>query len=137
MILLTQNTTPIFKYIVWVLGKIMEGIFYVLDLVGIPNIGLSIIFFTIFVNVCMLPLTYKQQKFSKLSMKMQPEIKAIQKKYEGKKDQNSAMAQNNEIQAVYAKYGTVPRHLQVPRIRYQDRRHLPCPCRQDPFHRRR
>jgi len=103
--LLTPNSTPIFKYIVWVLGKIMEGIFFVLNKIGIPNIGLSIILFTIFVNICMIPLTYKQQKFSKLSLKMNPEIKAIQKKYEGKKDQDSMMKQNAETQAVYAKYG--------------------------------
>ncbi|MCR5800743.1 MAG: YidC/Oxa1 family membrane protein insertase [Lachnospiraceae bacterium] len=107
-ILLTQNTTPIFRYIVWILGKIMEGIFTLLDMVGIPNIGLSIIFFTLFVNICMLPLTYKQQKFSKLQMKMQPELKAIQDKYKGKRDQESAMAMNAETQAVYAKYGTSP-----------------------------
>ena len=106
--LLTPNSTPIFKYIVWILGKIMEGIFYVLNQVGIPNIGLSIMFFTIIVNVCMIPLTYKQQKFSKLSMKMNPEIKAIQKKYDGKKDQDSMMKMNAETQAVYAKYGTSP-----------------------------
>lgn len=103
--LLTPNSTPIFRYVVWILGKIMEGIFYVLDKIGIPNIGLSIILFTIFVNVCMIPLTYKQQKFSKLSMKMNPEIKAIQKKYEGKRDQDSMMKMNAETQAVYAKYG--------------------------------
>ncbi len=106
--LLTPNTTPIFKYIVWILGKIMEGIFYVLDKIGIPNIGLSIILFTVIVNVCMIPLTYKQQKFSKLSMKMNPEIKAIQKKYQGKRDQESAMKMNAETQAVYAKYGVSP-----------------------------
>ena len=106
--LLTPNSTPIFKYIVWVLGKIMEGIFYVLNQIGIPNIGLAIILFTIFVNVCMIPLTYKQQKFSKLSMKMNPEIKAIQKKYDGKKDQDSMMRMNAETQAVYAKYGVSP-----------------------------
>ena len=106
--LLTPNSTPIFKYIVWVLGKIMEGIFLVLDKIGIPNIGLSIILFTVFVNVCMIPLTYKQQKFSKLSMKMNPEIKAIQKKYQGKRDQESAMKMNAETQAVYAKYGVSP-----------------------------
>ena len=104
--LLTPNSTPIFKYIVWILGKIMEGIFFVLNQIGIPNIGLSIILFTIIVNICMIPLTYKQQKFSKLSLKMSPEIKAVQKKYEGKKDQESMMKQNAEIQAVYAKYGT-------------------------------
>jgi len=103
--ILTPNSTPIFRYIVWILGKIMEGIFIVLDKLGIPNIGLSIILFTLFVNVAMIPLTYKQQKFSKLSMKMNPEIKAIQKKYEGKRDQDSMMKMNAETQAVYAKYG--------------------------------
>ena len=106
--LLTPNSTPIFKYIVWILGKIMEGLFFVLDKIGIPNIGIAIILFTIFVNVCLIPLTYKQQKFSKLSMKMNPEIKAIQKKYDGKKDQDSMMKMNAETQAVYAKYGTSP-----------------------------
>ena len=107
-IILTQNQTPIFKYIVLVLGKIMEVIFTVLDKIGIPNIGLSIILFTIIVNLCMIPLTYKQQKFSKLSQKMNPEIKAIQKKYAGRKDQNSQMQMNAETQAVYAKYGVSP-----------------------------
>ncbi|MCR4618853.1 MAG: YidC/Oxa1 family membrane protein insertase [Lachnospiraceae bacterium] len=107
-IILSQNQTPIFKYIVWVLGKIMEGIFFVLDKVGIPNIGLAIIIFTIVVNLCLLPLTYKQQKFSKLSQKINPEIKAIQKKYEGKKDQASQLAMNGEVQEVYGKYGISP-----------------------------
>jgi YidC/Oxa1 family membrane protein insertase len=83
----------------------MEGLFFVLDKIGIPNIGIAIILFTIFVNVCLIPLTYKQQKFSKLSLKMNPEIKAIQKKYNGKKDQDSMMRMQAETQAVYAKYG--------------------------------
>ena len=107
-IILSQNQTWGFKYIVWVLGKVMEGIFNLLDIIGIPNIGLSIIIFTILVNVLMIPLTYKQQKFSKLSMKMQPEIKAIQKKYEGKTDNDSRLAMNNEMQDVYGKYGVSP-----------------------------
>ena len=46
-ILLTQNSTPIFQYVVKLLGVIMNVIFEFLDLIGIPNIGLSIIFFTI------------------------------------------------------------------------------------------
>lgn len=107
-ILLTQNSTPVFKYIVWILGKLMEGIFNVIDLIGIPNIGLAIILFTIIINFLMLPLTIKQQKFAKLSSKMSPELQAIQAKYKNRKDQNSQMAMNNEIQAVYAKYGVSP-----------------------------
>ena len=44
-ILLTQNSTPIFQYVVKLLGVIMNVIFEFLDLIGIPNIGLSIILF--------------------------------------------------------------------------------------------
>ncbi len=107
-ILLTQNSTPIFKYIVWILGKLMEGIFTFLDMVGIPNIGLAIILFTIIINIIMLPLTVKQQKFSKLSSKMSPELQAIQAKYKNRKDQDSQIAMSTEMQAVYAKYGVSP-----------------------------
>ena len=107
-ILLTQNSTFIIGQVAWVLGKIMEGIFEVLNMIGIPNIGLAIILFTIVVNLLMMPLTIKQQKFSKLSAKMNPEIQAIQAKYKNRKDQDAQLAQNQEIQAVYAKYGVSP-----------------------------
>ena len=107
-ILLTQNSTPIFKYIVWILGKLMEGIFTVIDAVGIPNIGLAIILFTIIINILMMPLTIKQQKFAKLSAKMNPELQAIQAKYKDKRDQNSQIAMNQEVQALYARYCVSP-----------------------------
>lgn len=94
--------------IAWILGHIMNVIFNVLDFIGIPNIGLSIILFTIITNLLMLPLTFKQQKFSKLNLKMSPELQAITKKYEGKKDQASMMKQQEETQAVYDKYGVSP-----------------------------
>ncbi|MDE7252081.1 MAG: YidC/Oxa1 family membrane protein insertase [Acetatifactor sp.] len=107
-IILTQISTPIFGQIVWILGKIMEGIFMAINAIGIPNIGLAIILFTIVVNLLMLPLTIKQQKFAKLNNKMSPELQAIRNKYVGKTDQNSQMAMNTEMQAVYAKYGVSP-----------------------------
>ena len=84
--LLTVNQTPIIGWIARLLGLIMDGIFNLLDLIGIPNIGLAIILFTIVVNLLMLPLTIKQQKFSKLSAKMNPEIQAINAKYKNKTD---------------------------------------------------
>ncbi len=107
-ILLTQDSTFIIGQVAWVLGKIMEAIFTVIDFIGIPNIGLAIILFTIVVNLLMMPLTIKQQKFSKLSAKMNPEIQAIQAKYKNRKDNDSMMAMNQETQAVYAKYGVSP-----------------------------
>ena len=87
------------------LGMIMNGIFYVIDLIGLPNIGLAIILFTIVVNLLMTPLNIKQQKFSKLQVKMSPELQAIEAKYKGRSDQDAMMAKNQEIQMVYAKYG--------------------------------
>lgn len=106
-ILLTQDD-GFLKPIVWILGKIMEVIFNVIDLIGIPNIGLAIILFTIVTNLLMMPLTIKQQKFSKLSAKIQPELQAIQAKYKNRKDNESQIAMNGEIQNVYAKYGVSP-----------------------------
>lgn len=107
-IILTQSETFILGPISKLLGYIMEGIFFVLDLIGIPNIGLSIIFFTIVIYLLLMPLTIKQQKFSKLQSKMSPELQAIQAKYKNKKDEASMMAMNQETNAVYAKYGVSP-----------------------------
>ncbi len=106
--LLTQSTTPVIGWISTLLGYVIDIIFRLLDLVGIQNIGLSIIIFTVFVRLIMTPLTIKQQKFTKINQAMQPEITKIQKKYRNKKDQASLAKQNEEIQAVYEKYGTSP-----------------------------
>ncbi len=107
-LLLTQNSTFIIGPVAKLLGLIMEGIFWVLDKLSIPNIGLAIILFTIVIYLLMLPLTIKQQKFSKFSSKMNPELQAIQKKYQGKQDNDSMMKMQQETQAVYAKYGVSP-----------------------------
>lgn len=107
-IILTKSATPVIGWVATLLGYIMEGIFYLLNLIGLPYIALAIIVFTIVIYMLMLPLTIKQQKFSKLSNKMNPELQAIQKKYNGKKDNDSMMAMQNETQAVYAKYGVSP-----------------------------
>ncbi len=105
MILATKSGTPIIGQIAVVMGWIMNAIYKVLDAVGIQNIGLCIIIFSILIYLCMTPLQIKQQKFSKLSAIMQPEIQKIQKKYQGKKDQDSMMKMQEETQAVYQKYG--------------------------------
>ncbi len=106
-ILLTQQS-GFLRPIAIILGYLMDGIFILLDKMGIPNIGLSIILFTIVIYGCMTPLTIKQQKFSKLSAKMNPELQEIQKKYKNKKDNESMMAMNEETKAIYDKYGVSP-----------------------------
>ena len=109
LFLATKTGTPIIGQIASVMGWIMDGIYKMLDgLFGIQNIGLCIIIFSILIFAFMTPLQIKQQKFSKLSAIMQPEIQKIQKKYQGKKDQDSMMKMNEETQAVYQKYGVSP-----------------------------
>ena len=103
--LLTKSTTFIIGPIAEIIGYIMNGIFFILGKIGLPNIGLSIIFMTILIYMAMLPLTIRQQKFSKLQRKMQPELNKIQKKYQGRKDEASMAAQQEEIKQVYDKYG--------------------------------
>ncbi len=89
-----------------ILGWIMELLFRFTGMFGIMNIGLCIILFTLVIKLILFPLTIKQQKSSKLMAVMQPEINAIQQKYKGKTDQQSMMLQQQEMKAVYEKYGT-------------------------------
>ena len=96
---------PVIKQISWILGQVMNGIYNVMSAIGIENIGVSIIIFTIIVYTILLPLTIKQQKFSKMTAVMNPEIQKIQKKYAGKKDQVSQQKQMEETNQVYEKYG--------------------------------
>ncbi len=107
-IILTQYSGKIIGPIAKILGYLMNAIFEFLNMIKIPNIGLSIIIFTIVIYLLLMPLTIKQQKFSKLSAKMNPELQAIQKRYKDKKDNDSMMAMNAETKAVYAKYGVSP-----------------------------
>ena len=107
--LLTKTNTFIIGPVATLLGFIMNAIFIFLSSVfHVENIGLCIILFTIIIYGIMTPLTYKQQKFSKLSARMNPELQKIQKKYKGKQDQASMMKMNEETKEVYAKYGVSP-----------------------------
>lgn len=107
--LLTKSTTFIIGPVASLLGYIMNAIFWLQSKIGLDNIGLCIILFTIVIYLLLMPLTIKQQRFSKLQSKMNPELQAIQKKYKGKnQDQAAMMKMNEETQAVYAKYGVNP-----------------------------
>lgn len=102
------NCTDFFlvQWIAKILGFVMNALYEFLDVVGIANIGLCIIIFTIIVKLLLLPMTIKQQKFTKMSSVMNPELQAIQKKYRNKTDQESMIKMREETNAVYEKYGT-------------------------------
>lgn len=107
-IVLTAYSGAILGPIAKFLGMIMNLIYMGLSAIGINSLVLSIVLMTIVIYMCLLPLTIKQQKFSKLSQKMQPEIQAIQDKYKGKRDQASMAAMQQETSLVYQKYGVSP-----------------------------
>ena len=119
-IILTKNQGAILGPIAEIFGWIMDFLFKITSQVGILNIGLCIILFTIVTRLLLFPLTVKQQKTSKLMNVMQPELNAIQKKYKGKDDQQSMMLLRTETNAVYEKYGTsmmggcLPMLIQLP-----------------------
>ena len=89
------------------LGKVLDVLFVGINAIGLGNIAIAIILFTLLVKLLMLPPTAKQSKMMKLNSIIGPEVRAIQNKYKDKKgDQNAMLKMQEETKAVYAKYGT-------------------------------
>lgn len=108
-IVLTKSNWIFFlNWIPELLGFLMNGVYGFISKIGIPNVGLAIILFTIVMYMLMTPLQIQQQKFSKLNAIMNPELKRVQEKYRGKTDQVSQQKMTDETNAVYAKYGVNP-----------------------------
>ena len=65
----------------WFFGKIFNFIYNLLaNDQGIANLGICIILFTVVVKLILFPLTFNQQKSTKINSFIQPEISKIQKK---------------------------------------------------------
>lgn len=105
-----SQVSGILKPFAWIMGVILDWIYRLVAWMGIPNIALCIVLFTIVIKMLTLPLTIKQQKSAKVSAKMQPEIQAIQEKYKNadRSNREVMMRMTEEQQAVYRKYGTSP-----------------------------
>ena len=92
------------------LGNILNFIFGL-----VHNYGLAIILFTIFVKLCLLPLTIKQTKSTKAMQDIQPKLQEIQKKYKDKPEK-----QQQEIMNLYKEAkinplaGCLPLLIQMP-----------------------
>ncbi len=107
-ILFLTQVSGFLKPFAFIMGVILDAIYKFVGLFGSHNIALCIFIFTFVIKMLMLPLTVKQQKYTRLSSKMSPELKKIQDKYKGKRDEESMRRQNAETQELYAKYGTSP-----------------------------
>ncbi len=102
---LTQDDGLIVGPIARLMGWILEGLYDLLNNLGVVTIGVAIILFTIIIRLCLLPMMFKQSKSTKISQYIQPEINKVTKKYRGKKDQESMLAQQQEVRKIQEKYG--------------------------------
>jgi YidC/Oxa1 family membrane protein insertase len=75
---------------------------------GVGNYAVSLIIVSLAIRLIAYPFTKKMAVQSELMKKAQPEMNKVQKKYQGKQDQQSMMAQSQETMAIYKKYGINP-----------------------------
>src|SRR5690349_24738300 len=69
---------------------------------------LSIVGLVLVVRAALIPLFVKQIKSQRKMLEVAPQLKKIQDKYRGKKDQFSREAMQRETMALYSKAGTNP-----------------------------
>lgn len=72
------------------------------------NVFLAVVIVTVVINVILLACTYKSNLQMQRMQLMQPEQAKIQKKYEGRTDQQSQMRMSQEMQQLWKKYDINP-----------------------------
>jgi YidC/Oxa1 family membrane protein insertase len=102
---LTKSGGIIVKPLSILLGKIISWIYDLFCMMGVEGIGVTIIVCTALIRLVMIPMMVSQNRSSKIMAYIQPEINKITKKYKGKKDQESMLAQQREVREVQNKYG--------------------------------
>ena len=126
-LLLAAATTPpasgsgggfdLFGIILWPLKWAVEAVLvawhWFFTAVGLPPADgitwvLSIIGLVIVVRSALIPLFVKQIKSQRKMMEIAPELRKVQEKYKGKRDQLSREAMSRETMGLYKKHGTTP-----------------------------
>lgn len=74
----------------------------------VKSYGLSLILVSLLIRFILFPFTRKMAMQSELLKKAQKDMQRIEKKYEGKNDQESMMKKSQEMSAVYKKHGINP-----------------------------
>ena len=97
----------------WVIELILVAFHTMWDLIGLdPDAGvtwvLSIVGLVIVVRAALIPIFVRQIKSQRRMLEVAPQLKKIQDKYKGKKDQFSREAMSRETMALYKRTGTNP-----------------------------
>jgi YidC/Oxa1 family membrane protein insertase len=97
----------------WVIEAILVGFHTLLEAMGLEGASgvtwvLSITALVLVVRASLIPVFVRQIKSQRKMMEIAPDLKKIQDKYRGKKDQFSREAMSRETMALYSKAGTNP-----------------------------
>lgn len=97
----------------WVVANIMVLVHQGLEFLGMdPASGvtwaLSIVGLTVIIRVLLIPVFVRQIKAQRAMQMIAPELRAVQDKYKGKKDQASREAMTKETMELYSKHKTNP-----------------------------
>lgn len=97
----------------WAVELILVAWHWLLTVVGLPEASgvtwvLAIVGLVIVVRAAVFPLFVKQIKSQRKMMEIAPELKKVQEKYKGKRDQLSREAMSRETMALYKRHGTTP-----------------------------
>jgi YidC/Oxa1 family membrane protein insertase len=97
----------------WLVELVLVAWHFVFTSIGLdPAAGitwvLSIVGLVIVVRSALIPLFVRQIKSQRKMMEIAPELRKVQEKYRGKKDQLSREAMSRETMALYKKHGTTP-----------------------------
>lgn len=112
-----SSSLDFFSTIMWPFKWIVEAILvfwhWIFTSLGLPaDAGLtwvlSIIGLVVVVRSALIPLFVRQIKSQRKMMEIAPELRKVQEKYRGKKDQLSREAMGRETMALYKKHGTTP-----------------------------
>ena len=97
----------------WLVELVLVAWHWLFTAMGLPAAAgitwvLAIIGLVIVVRSALIPLFVKQIKSQRKMMEIAPELRKVQEKYKGKKDQLSREAMSRETMALYKKHGTSP-----------------------------
>ncbi|WP_243728591.1 membrane protein insertase YidC [Microbacterium sp. BK668] len=97
----------------WLVELVLVAWHALFTFIGLPpGAGLTwvlaIIGLVLVVRSAMIPLFVRQIKSQRKMMEIAPELRKVQEKYKGKKDQLSREAMSRETMALYKKHGTTP-----------------------------
>jgi len=97
----------------WLVEMVLVGWHWLFTAIGMPPAEgltwvLSIVGLVVVVRSAMIPLFVRQIKSQRKMMEIAPELRKVQEKYKGKKDQLSREAMSRETMGLYKKHGTSP-----------------------------